>query len=470
MKKILSLMVLLAGVISFTSCGDDDDATYTAPAQLSLKSADAFYEAVGGTGSIVVNSSETITATSNVEWLTVSVSGNTVNLTVAANDKLEGRSTNVVLKTASASKEVNISQRGIIYGIPEGDAGDNTFTLDDAENAKIVIPVAQTAGMTVTSQAEWLTASFNSETSAIEIVAASNDEEEARTGLVAIETGSIKENLTIVQKAMVFNLEKTNLNVANTGSVEKITIEHSKPVTVESSADWFSCAFDSKKGILTVTVSENQTLARQGTITLKSGKSTKTISVIQYDPASLADQIVGDYYFYFHNKNGNISAFAATLTEDALQIPDYNWSIPVTIDKEKLTVSINSGCFIGKYSSYFLYLLFVDESDAKWSGNSTEVVVTAPLGLEDIGDGVLTLAGNFEGTLASGAKIGSFLFSAFATQELDVTGDGYLGKLLQIYYPGLEKMTEEAEAAPAKVKRAKKMDNNVPFYLKKRFK
>ena len=29
MKKILSLMVLLAGVISFTSCGDDD-ATYQA--------------------------------------------------------------------------------------------------------------------------------------------------------------------------------------------------------------------------------------------------------------------------------------------------------------------------------------------------------------------------------------------------------------------------------------------------------
>ena len=228
MKKILSLMVLLAGVISFTSCGDDDDATYTAPAQLSLKSADAFYEAAGGTGSIVVNSSETITATSNVEWLTVSVSGNTVNLTVAANDKLEGRSTNVVLKTASASKEVNISQRGIIYGIPEGDAGDNTFTLDDAENAKIVIPVAQTAGMTVTSQAEWLTASFNSETSAIEIVAASNDDEEARTGLVEVQTGSIKEDLTIVQAAMVFKLEKTSLSVANAGGIESVKIEHSK--------------------------------------------------------------------------------------------------------------------------------------------------------------------------------------------------------------------------------------------------
>jgi len=77
MKKILSIMVLLAGVISFTSCGDDDT-TYTAPAQLELKSVDAFYEAAGGTGSIVVNSSETITAASNAEWLTVAVSGTTV--------------------------------------------------------------------------------------------------------------------------------------------------------------------------------------------------------------------------------------------------------------------------------------------------------------------------------------------------------------------------------------------------------
>ena len=33
----------------FTACGDDDT-TYTAPAKLAIKSADAFYEAAGGTG------------------------------------------------------------------------------------------------------------------------------------------------------------------------------------------------------------------------------------------------------------------------------------------------------------------------------------------------------------------------------------------------------------------------------------
>lgn len=465
MKKILSIMVLLAGVISFTSCGDDDT-TYTAPAQLELKSVDAFYEAAGGTGSIVVNSSETITAASNAEWLTVAVSGNTVNLTVAANDKLEGRSTNVILKTASASKEVNISQRGIIYGIPEGNE-DGVFELDDAENAKLVLPVAQSAGLKVTSKADWLTATFNEETSSIEIVAASNDDEEARTGLVEVQTGSIKEDLTIVQAAMVFNLEKTSLSVANAGGIESVTIEHSKPVTVETTADWFKCNFNDKSGVLAISVDENKTLARQGTITLKSGNSTKTLSVIQYDPASLADQIVGDYYFTYY-KDKELKAFAATLTEDALQIPALSWSIPVTIDKEKLTVSVKSGNYVGDFSGYSIYMLFIDETAQYWTANSTTAVASAALELEDMGEGVLTLVGAFTGTFGQNDyKFGSFLFSAFSTQTLDM--DKYLGDALQMTDPALIKVPAEPEAAPKKLKRAKAM-TSVPSFLKKRFK
>ena len=163
-------MILLAGVISFTSCSDDDP-TYTAPAELSLKSADAFFEAAGGTGSIVVNSAESITATSNAEWLKAAVNGNTVTLTVAANDKLEGRSTNVVLKSATAVKEVNVTQRGIIYGLADG----YVYRVADTANSQVSVPVAQTAGATVSSLADWLTATFNSQTSMVEIVAASND-------------------------------------------------------------------------------------------------------------------------------------------------------------------------------------------------------------------------------------------------------------------------------------------------------
>ena len=464
MKKILSLMVLLAGVISFTACGDDDP-TYNAPAQLSLKSADAFYAAAGGTGTIVVNTSESITATSNVDWLTASVSGSTVTLTVAANDKLEGRSTNILLKSASASKEVNITQRGIIYGLPDG----LTYAVADTANARVSIPVVQSASVTVTSLTEWLTASFNSETSSIEVVAASNDVEEARLGYVAFQTGNVKDTLVIAQRGLKFNIEKTSIAVPNEGGIESVTIEHSRPVTVEDAPEWVECAYNDKTGVLALSIDENRALARQGTITVKSLDIEKTISVIQYDPASLADQIVGDYYFTYYDDQGAKKAFAATLTEEALQLPALGWSIPVTIDKENLTVSVKCGSYVGTYSSYFVYLLFIDETGDYWSAEDTESVATAALSLEDIGEGELTLAGDFAGTFGEdNDKFGSFYFAAFSEQSLDLSDEGpFLGRLLQCYYPGLMKMpAEEEESAPAMLKRATKV-SNVPLTLKK---
>ena len=466
MKKLLSIMILLAGVISFTSCGNDDP-TYNAPAQLSLKSVDAFYAAAGGTGTIVVNTSETITATSNVDWLTASVNGSTVTLTVAANNKLEGRSTNILLKSATASKEVNITQRGIIYGMPDG----MLYALADTANAKVIIPVVQSAGVTVTSLTEWLTASFNSETGAIEVVATSNDAEEPRFGYVAFQTGSVKDTLEIAQAGLLFNLEKTSVAVSNEGGIESVIIEHSRPVTIETASEWIECAFNDKTDVLSISIDENKALARQGTITVKSLDIEKTISVIQYDPASLGDQMFGDYYFVFDDENGETGAFGATLTEKALEIPDLGWAIPVTINKEGLTVSVNSGNFVGTYDYYgmplYMYLLFADETGEFWTADDTESVVSATLGLEDIGEGEMTLMGDFVGTFGEdNNKFGSFLFSAFADQKLEITEDNYLGELLQCFNPYLMKIPADPDAAAAAKRRASKR-SNVPFYLKK---
>ena len=51
MKKILSFIVLLAGVTMFTSCGEDD-ATYTAPIPLEVSDVNVLFESEGGTGTI----------------------------------------------------------------------------------------------------------------------------------------------------------------------------------------------------------------------------------------------------------------------------------------------------------------------------------------------------------------------------------------------------------------------------------
>lgn len=306
MKKLLSIMILLAGVISFTSCSDDD-VTYTAPAQLALKSADAFFEAVGGTGSIVVNSSESITATSNAEWLSVAVNGSTVSLTVASNSKLEGRSTTILLKSPSASKEVSITQRGIIYGLKEGE---KIYEIADTENAFVKIPVAHTTDVTVTSLYDWMTASFNSATSEITVVATSNDDETPRFGLVALQTGDVKDTLVIGQYGLVFKLEKTEIKVGSEGGIEAVTIEHSKPVTVQSAPEWIECVFNDETNILTLSIDESTEPLREGIISLTSGNSTKTITVIQEKSDSTGTEeptenpLMGAYNFYFvYNDN-----------------------------------------------------------------------------------------------------------------------------------------------------------------------
>lgn len=466
MKKIFSLVVLLASVLMFTSCGKDD-ASYTTTPKLDVAQSDVLFEAEGGTGTITINNASAVTATTESTWLTVSANGNVVTATASLNPSLDGRSATIVIKSGDAEAVVSATQKGSVYGI----VGGLEYELADTAQASASIPVVHTQGVTVQSLTEWLTASFNSETSAIEVSATSNDTEDPRVGYVAFQTGDIKDTLAIVQSGMLFIIDKTSVAIPNEGGVEGVTIMHSKPVTVETTAEWMELAWNDATGVLTIAVDENPALARQGSITVTSGEAVKTISVIQYDPASLGNEMTGDYYFLFFDKDDQMSYFPATLTETSLDITALGWSIPATLDKEKLTVSVNSGCFVGTYSTYFMYLLFVDESNQYWTGTATDVTATAPLALTDMGDGELTLAGDFAGTLASGAKIGSFLFSAFSEQSLDLSQDGpYLGDLLVMYQPGLMKMpaADEPTAAP-KAKRAAKV-SSVPFSLKRRTK
>ena len=472
MKKIYCFIALLAGLAAFTACSDDD-ATYNPTPALEVSDVNVLFEAEGGSGTITVTTTGTVTATTESTWLTLSVSGNQVTATAPLNISLDGRSAKITLKANGAEAVVTATQKGSIYGLGDG----NEYVVADTENASVSIPVVHTsADVIVTSLTEWLTASYNSSASEITVVAQSNDAEVERYGFVALQTGTVKDTLVIKQNAMVFNLGKTSIALPNSGGVETVDIEHSKPVTVESSAEWIECDWDDAKGVLTVTVSQNLGLARQGTITAKSLTSEKVITVIQYDPASLADQMLGDYYLTYYNDDGNLRYFDATLTEDALLIPDLEWSIPATVDKENLKISVNSGSYVGRYSSYFIYLLFIDETDQYWTGNDTESVVSATLGLDDFfGDGNLTLVGDFGGTYGQYEDVfGSFYFAAFSEQSLTLVsvnqGGPYLGGLLQMYAPGLIKVPAEGDAAPRKAmhKASQQKLNTVPKYLRRR--
>lgn len=458
MKKILSFIVLLAGVTMFTSCGEDD-ATYTAPIPLEVSDVNVLFESEGGTGTISLRAKDPVTATTESSWLTLAVNGNTVTATATANPSLVGRSAKINLKSGNAVTSVTATQKGSVYGL----AGGILYSIADTLNAYVNIPIVHSSGVMVWSLTDWLKASFNEETDEIEVVASSNEEESPRLGFVAFETGIIKDTIFIYQQGMVFTIETQNITMTNQGGNQNIAVQCSKNVVIESTVDWITATYNSKNSQIQLKVEANPGDPRRGVVKVTSGSKTKEIVVSQFE----SEQMFGEYIFGFYDEDGE-SGFYATLTENALTIDQLGWAIPVTVNKENMTVSIQSGSFVGTYSSYFIYLLFMDENEQYWTGSSTTATSTATLGLVDIGDGEVTLAGDFGGTFGtSNIPVGAFLFSAFSEQNLDISDDGpYLGDLLTCYGPSLMKIPEGDGGEMAKAKRVR--TNSVPLSIKRR--
>ena len=293
MKKILSLIVLLAGVTMLMSCGDDD-ATYTSVPKLEVSQADVMFAAEGGTGSITVNTSAAVTATAEGSWLTVAANGNQVTVTAPLNSSLDGRSAKIIIKAGDAQAIVTATQKGSIYGV----AGGLDYSLADAPNSSVAVPVVHTSPVIVKSLTDWLTAKFNTETNQIEIVAAANDAKTKREGYVAFETGIIKDTLTIVQDAFVFEVEIDSIAMPADGGALKVGIQHSRTVTLATDADWITCKLDTKTDSIAVTVAANDGEARQGIITVKTSQFEKTIKVYQEEKEPDAP-IYGTYTFYW---------------------------------------------------------------------------------------------------------------------------------------------------------------------------
>lgn len=458
MKKILSIIILLAGVMSFTSCSDDNP-TYTAPAQLSIKSADAFYDANGGTGTIVVNSTEAITAAVDVDWLSVSVAGNTVNLTAAANDKLEGRSANVLLSSPSASAKVNITQKGIIFGLTEG----NVYEVDDLAN-EILIPIARTADVNVTSMESWLSASFDAATNNIVVSVEDNGEKEDRFGKVAISTGVVRDTLVIYQAPMVFELEtESYMFSSNEADSAKIKVDHSKSVVVKPFAEWIDASFDETDSTVVVKVADNAGPARLGYVAVQSGASVEYLTIGQYD--FMQEVASGYYYFWYVDASDNKYHYMPALLnlEESSMILAMSdalmFNIPVVADPENAVLYAGpSTSFAGMFRSYYLYWVW-ESLAGTWSGYTGKTYSVGSVELYEDSEGNLTKSIVWGGPLGKNT-IDVWTLEAMADEEFSKDND--LGYLTKFYFPEMEVMPMEARGKTPKSARTFKGHTGTP--------
>ena len=464
MKKILSFIVLLAGVTMFTSCGDDD-ATYQATPKLEIASADVLFEADGGDGSIVVNGSGTVTATTDASWLTLSVQGSQVIVTAQPNLTLDGRSAVIKLVSGSTEAQVTATQKSSVYGVPslEYEIGDYQASLD--------IDVVHNQKVTVESQSEWLTATFNEGTSQIEIVAEDNNEADPHVGIVTVTMGDYSNDIVITQQGFLLEPETDKIKSTNEAGDYTISISHSRAVTVKSNDEWVTATWNARTNVLSCSITANDTGApRVGTVTITSGPVVKTVAFIQYEFKDL----LGDYALFFTQEQGSedfyyVPATLSTTSLDFALYSKYPWSIPLVCDEATATFTMTSGSYVGAYGPYFIYLIFMDMADGGyWTGigqsYSENQTMSATIEADIDEEGYFTVGGKFEGALLDTYPFDGWNFQAMSEQSF--TTEASLGYLTRIYDMELVKMAPAASRATgSRASRISKYANAKPLEL-----
>ena len=203
MKKIFP--IILAAVLSLAvgSCdmipqpAGPDGSQYAADPELEILSKDVVFMPQGGSGSIVVNTSEALSAHSSRPWLKVEVNGNRVTLTVDRNDSIESRYSNITLKAGKASVELVAQQ----FGVNSAYAWDDSYTFP-YPGGELTLPYGEAGTVWVDlTQAPWVSAEVDEEKQTIHFTVAKSIYNYEREAPLTITVGeSFAHHITFVQE------------------------------------------------------------------------------------------------------------------------------------------------------------------------------------------------------------------------------------------------------------------------------
>lgn len=449
MKRIYSFIALIAAVAMFTACGSDD-ASYKATPTLEITAADVLFEAEGGDGSIILNTNDDVVATTDANWLTLSVEGSKVIVTADPNLSLEGRNGVIKLRAGNTEAEVTATQKSSLYGVPSLE-----YEIGDYQ-ASLSIPVVHSQDVTVESQTSWLTAVWNEETNQIEIVAEDNDEVEPREGTIILTMGDYSDEITITQRGFLLELAEEELSLNDEEQTVTVKVNHSRAIaSVESHADWISAKFNASDNTLICKVAANDSgWERSGTVTITSGPVTRTLTISQFDYET---DVYGEYDLLFCTEtsgaNDKWMYYTADLTEDALTVhlsSTTDFILPVIHDSEYRTIYVGPTLsYIGDYAGLYavrFHIGFVYNSRlyytyALTTQNNTYCYAT----FTDIeySDGSTSAVANFTGDILSSGDFIGWSFYAYNDPELTESAN-MVGHVRRLYYPYLEKVLTEA--------------------------
>lgn len=441
MKKIYSLIVFAIGSLTLASCGDDDFTEKVNTIQ--VEKSETTIPAAGGSVDITLTG-EGLTVASAADWLTATINGNVLTASATANPTRESRASHIDVKAANGDTYlVSIVQTGGMLALESNELA--ATDLDASYNVAIEKSVGS---VTVKSLSDWVKASVNAKSDSIKVEVASNDYDVARQGKILVTSGVLEDTLFVNQAAMKFSLSTNVASIlSNAAGSKTVTVSHSKPVTVESKADWITASITGN--VIKVSVAANATKRRVGEVAVKSGKSEKTLYVSQLD---FADQFSGTYNFLFYDVNQKGWYYLpADVTDKGISIKPFKnfgaYTIPLTVNKTARTVkTANCGTYLGEWGAggitLYLYLAwgnFFGGDVKKWStATITNVASTGTVYAKKQKSGDVVTIIDWAGTWTYNNvtyQIDTWLFEAMVAKEFTTANN--LGFLLALGKPYL---------------------------------
>ena len=441
MKKIYSLIVFAIGSLTLASCGDDDFTEKVNTIQ--VEKSETTIPAAGGSVDITLTG-EGLTVASAADWLTATINGNVLTASATANPTRESRASHIDVKAANGDTYlVSIVQTGGMLALESNELA--ATDLDASYNVAIAKAVGS---VTVKSLSDWVKASVNAKSDSIKVEVASNDYDVARQGKILVTSGVLEDTLFVNQAAMKFSLATNVASIlSNAAGSKTVTVSHSKPVTVESKADWITASITGN--VIKVSVAANATKRRVGEVAVKSGKSEKTLYVSQLD---FADQFSGTYDFLFYDvEEEGWYYFPADVTDKGISIKPFKnfgaYTIPLTVNKTARTVkTANSGTYLGEWSTgettFYLYLAwgnFFGGANKIWStATVTNAASTGTVYADKLKSGDVVTIIDWAGTWTYNKvtnQIDTWLFQAMGAKAFSTANN--IGSLLALSKPYL---------------------------------
>ena len=431
MKKILGLFVLAMGCLMWTSCSSDD---YTEKVNsVQVERAETTIAAAGGTATIQVTGTG-IKATSAASWLSVAVNGNTIVATATANPMRESRATHVTVTASNGDEQlISVVQYGLVLSLSVGELDVNGSTQEYVIEAETTVP------LTVTSDVEWVIATYDAENHVINVTIMHNVDENPREGHITVQGEGVTETITIKQGGIVLEVAKDKY-VSSTNKASKLSIPVIRSIEVEvtSDADWLTATFNEETNKLEVSIAASTEVQRSGNITLTSGSLTKTVTIEQYE-------LFGQYYLLYTDAETGKTYYYKSMLDDKGLYYDYMEGLTLTYPFVKtgdyeLTVG-PAGSPIGNYGTALYFFLAWGNHEGYWSTYNGTESATMNVVFEE-GDQYID---ELTGTFGESERVIDcwFMWGCSAPEFSSTYGRGYYDWLI---YPYLYKVPENAGA------------------------